>query len=81
MKSGYNVEIVYMIMGIEPSKAMNLECELHKNFKINSYLPLNKFGGYRECFSYIDIDEYKSLTNDILKNSISLVENILISWR
>lgn len=80
MKSGYNIEIVYMIMGINPSEAMILEEKLHINFKNVSYLPLNKFGGYRECFSFIDMYEYKSLTNDIILKSKFLVENILISW-
>lgn len=81
MKSGYNVEIVYMIMGIETFESLKLEDKLHSEFSNKSYMPLKKFGGYRECFSIIDMKKYKLLTNEVLLKSKSLVENILISCR
>lgn len=79
MKFGYKVNITYMILGIDALEAMNAEMTLHKLFK--SYKPLVKFGGYRECFSDINIDFYKGVAHGLITNHNKVVKNLTISWR
>lgn len=79
MKSGYKIEIIYMVMGINFREAFNAERELQGLF--NPYTPLKKFGGYRECFSSIDIDLYKSKISQLITSHTEIVNNLEISWR
>lgn len=78
MKSGYEVDIIYMIFGIESFSAFKIEKHLQSIFP--TYTPLIKFGGYTECFSNVPINTYKDVVNNIL-NSYEYIENIKISWR
>ena len=56
----YDYEVKYLfISGGE--HIWNLERLLHYEYKDQKYLPLLEFGGRYECFSEIDIDEYKKL--------------------
>lgn len=79
MKSGYSVEIIYMMVGVEFYKALDYERILQNTFRKYSYMPKIRFGGYTECFSTIDLDMYKSIIQDIKYKE--LVVNKQISWR
>lgn len=79
MKPGYKVKIIHMVFGIEFYEALNAEMELQKLFY--PYIPLKKFGGYRECFSFIDIDFYKEKLNQLITSHTEITENLEISWR
>jgi len=79
MKPGYQIKIIHMVFGIEFYEALNAEVKLHKLFK--SYDPLKKFGGYRECFSSVDIDFYKEKINELITSYSEITENLEISWR
>jgi hypothetical protein len=77
MKSGYQVNILYMAMGYDYSEALTLESNLQSMF--TPYRPTIKFGGYRECFSSVDLEEFKAKTK--LFPHKEIMENIAISWR
>lgn len=47
----------------------NLETQLHRHYKSVKYVPLVKFGGMYECFSYIDLQDYKSVLFDKINSS------------
>jgi len=79
MKPGYKIEIVFMVFGIDFYEAMNAEKELQKIF--TPYIPLKKFGGYRECFKIIDIDIYKEKLNGLITSYTEITTNLEISWR
>jgi hypothetical protein len=79
MKPGYQIEIIYMVFGIDFYEAMKAETELHKLFM--PYEPLKKFGGYRECFSNVDINLFKKKLNQLVSSHTEITENLQISWR
>lgn len=79
MKPGYKINIVYMVFGIEFYEALKAENELHKLF--DPYTPFKKFGGYRECFSSVDIDLYKNKIEELITSHSEITENLEISWR
>ena len=79
MKHGYSIEIIHMIFGINFYEAMNAETQLHRLFK--PYTPLKKFGGYRECFSSVDIDYYKQALYKLITLHTEITENLSITWR
>ena len=79
MKLGYNIEIIYMIFGIEFYEAMSAEMKLHQLF--DPYIPLKKFGGYTECFSHIDIKYYKQMLFSFITSYTEITENLKITWR
>jgi hypothetical protein len=79
MKHGYNVEIIYMILGINFYEALNAETQLQGMF--NSYIPCKKFGGYTECFSSIDLNKYKKVSNELISSYKEITQNLKISWR
>ena len=79
MKAGYDIEIVYMILGLDFQDCYGKERFLHNHFQSISYETKRKFGGYRECFSGIPLDEYKRLTSDL--NNSNLITNLPITWR
>ena len=82
MKHKYDVEIVYMLMGLDCYEAMEAESTLQNIFDEFSYLPKKKFGGYRECFSEIDLIRYKKeLNNLITQQPNEIVEGVKITWR
>lgn len=78
MKLGYEAEIVYMLNGVNPNTAWESEHNLISLFNDNRYNPMIKFGGYTECFNYIDIEKYKSAITHIKFNE--KVENIHIQY-
>jgi hypothetical protein len=80
MKSGYDVEIIYMIFNLDFHVSYDYERMLHSHFSSKSYDTLKKFGGYRECFKDIDIEEYKSIVSEIISDN-EITENLKISWR
>ena len=47
----------------------NLETQLHRHYKDVKYLPLISFGGMYECFSHIDLQDYKSVLLDKINSS------------
>ena len=79
MKHGYNVEIVYMILGANYLEALNAEKYLHNQFE--HYKPNVWFGGYTECFKSIDINVYKKLVSELITSYRELTQNLKISWR
>lgn len=79
MKHGYSIEIVYMVFGVDFYEAMNAEGQLQSSFK--PYTPLKKFGGYRECFSSVDINLYKKRLEQLITSHTGITENLEISWR
>jgi hypothetical protein len=79
MKFGYKVDIVFMLLGVEFNKSLEYERLLQSEFYENHYLPNIKFGGYTECFSEIDIDRYKRIT-DVLEYKTT-IENYSLLYR
>jgi len=79
MKSGYSVEIIYMVHGIEFYEALNAEKYLQRMF--DGYCPLVKFGGYTECFKYVDLNVYKNNLHSSITSHKEITQNIKISWR
>lgn len=79
MKAGYNADIIYMVLGVDFTEALNAENTLQQLFK--PYTPLKKFGGHRECFSHIDVDQYKKYLHGLISNYSEITENLEISWR
>lgn len=77
MKSGYRIEIVRMVMGIKYLIALDLESKLKSLFP--SYIPLVKFGGYTECFSEVNLNDFSAQFDGIQFNEV--VDNLEISWR
>lgn len=80
IKHGYKIEIVYMILNLEFYTSYKYEEKLHKKFGIHSYTPLNRFGGYTECYKNIDLKEYKSFVSGIIEGK-EIVQKLNISWR
>lgn len=80
MKSGYDIEIVYMIFNLDFYISYEYENLLQNHFSDKSYKPLKKFGGYLECFKDIDVDEYKSIVSKIITDN-EITENLKITWR
>lgn len=80
MKSGYEIEIVYMIFNLDFHISYGYETLLQNHFSDKSYKTLKKFGGYLECFKDIDIDEYKSIVSKIITDN-EITENLKITWR
>ncbi|MFA5300545.1 MAG: hypothetical protein WC389_20350 [Lutibacter sp.] len=78
MKPGYQIKIIYMIFGIEFYEALNAENKLQSVFK--PYIPLKKFGGYRECFYPFDINIYKNILNNLITSHTEIAQNIEITW-
>ena len=78
IKSGYSVEIVYMLMGLDFYEALDSESELQSMFK--QYTPNRKFGGYTECFDNINVSKIKSYLNKRFQEPKEIVENIEITW-
>lgn len=56
----YHYTLEYLFVG-EAEFIWDLEKLLHKEYKLHKYLPEKEFGGRYECFSQIDVDEYKKL--------------------
>lgn len=56
----YDYEVKYLLIS-GGEHIWNLERLLHYEYKDQKYLPLLEFGGRYECFSEIDVDEYKKL--------------------
>lgn len=79
MKFGYSVKIIYMVFGIDVNEAWDAEKELQSLFK--PYTPLKKFGGYRECFDYIDVIIYRHKLKNLITSYKEITENLEISWR
>ena len=79
MKSGYEVEIIYMIHGLDWTKALDAESYLQSKFI--RYHPLVKFGGYTECFRDINILTYKKIIHSIISNYTEITINKKITWR
>lgn len=79
MKYGYDIEIVYMLFGIDIYEAWDAEKKLQSLFK--SYTPLKKFGGCKECFDYIDVIIYKHKLKNMVTSYTEITENLKISWR
>lgn len=80
MKSGYDIEIIYMIFNLDFDTSYEYERLLQNHFSDKSYNTLKKFGGYRECFKDIDIGEYKSIVSKIITDN-EITENLKITWR
>ena len=80
MKSGYDVEIIYMVFNLDFYVSYEYEKILQEHFSSKSYTTLKKFGGYTECFTGIDIKEYKSIVSEII-NDNEITENLKITWR
>lgn len=77
IKRGYQVRIVFMVMGMDYKVASELEIMLHNKYV--SYEPMIRFGGHTECFDNINIDGF---INDFPVVSHSeVVRNLDISWR
>jgi len=79
MKSGYSVRIIYMLFRLDYLTALKAESYLQSIFE--SYTPLKCFGGHTECFSGIDIDEYKKFTNTLFPDCNEITQNLEITWR
>jgi len=79
MKHGYRIKIIYMVLGIDYDEALKAERQLQELFE--PYLPLKKFGGYRECYSMIPFEYYKNKLHNIISKYKSITENLEISWR
>lgn len=79
MKAGYQVDIVYMIMGLDFYKCYEMEAALQLYFSYLSYETNVKFGGHTECFLDIDIDIYKELVSGVEYKE--LMVDIPITWR
>lgn len=79
MKSGYSIEIVYMAMGFDYSKALKAESHLHSLFK--RYNPIVKFGGYRECFVVVDVNIFSKELFKIAGEAVEYVKKLHITWR
>jgi hypothetical protein len=79
MKSGYSVEIVFMIHGLTWETALKAEKTMHMFW--DKYEPLEKFGGYTECFKNINERHYKLRVGDLIDNYSYITENKTISWR
>ena len=52
---------------IDLYSAAMIEIKLHGIYSKFVYAPLNKFGGWTECFSEINLDEIKTIINDYKK--------------
>jgi hypothetical protein len=81
MKHGYVCTIKYMLMGLDCYDAMDAEGYLQNVFREHSYNPKTKFGGYRECFKDINIDDYKTEVSYLIPKSKEIVEDLEVSWR
>ncbi len=79
MKYGYNITIVYMVLGLDFYLAIKLENHLQNVFK--SHLPHKKFGGYTECFKNISIKDYKNELLKFINEKYETIENLPITWR
>lgn len=79
MKPGYKIKIKYMVFGIEFYESLDAESHLQSCFE--KYTPLKKFGGYTECFSYVDLKKYKYELNKIITKYDSITKELEISWR
>jgi hypothetical protein len=80
MKSGYEVEIIYMIFNLDFTVSYGYEKILQEHFSSKSYKPLKKFGGYTECFKYIDIQDYISIVSETITDN-EITKNLKITWR
>ena len=79
IKSGYEVEIIYMVFNLDFYVSYGYEKILQKHFLTNSYEPLKKFGGHTECFKNIDIQDYKSIVSEVITDN-EITENLKITW-
>lgn len=60
-EAGYTCEVLYTQFFSDPEVVYDLENVLHKEFKEVSYTPKIRFSGSTECFSNIDVDEFKKI--------------------
>ena len=68
-----------MAFGLDPYIAWEMEKYLQSLWR--PYLPQIKFGGYCECFEYIDPDVFKEKIIDRIGNGFKSIGGIDISWR
>lgn len=68
-----------MIFGIDCYVAFALEKHLQSLY--HQYEPRKKFGGHRECFTCIDIANFKDNIYRVCGYTHEVVENLKIDWR
>ena len=64
-ETNYNIRILSKFFISSSGIAYDLEFLLHELFKEFSYKPMMLFGGYTECFKYIDVKEFEYLLNHL----------------
>jgi len=80
MKFGYDIEIIYMTFGLDCYEAFEAEKILQGLFK--PYIPKNWFGGYTECFKFVNKNVFKNeLYKIITKKIYKVTEGVKITWR
>lgn len=80
MGHGYNAEIVCMVFGIG-SISNKLETELKNRYYNDAYFPKIKFGGYTECFKYVDKKDFKEyIFKNIPNGNYGVLENVFVDW-
>lgn len=60
----YYYTVEHLLVG-DAEWLWDLEKLLHKEYRLNRYLPDREFGGRYECFSDINVDEYTKLVHTI----------------